>query len=144
MNVKTPILDIIREFNKKGYRYVLIGRQAVIQYGAPLMSIDYDFWIHPEDKEAILSFLADEEGFEGPSPDTKKPIAIVYLEEEKIDLFFYRRIINRDGTRLSFDDCFDRAVVKEDPEGDFFIRIPCIDDLIALKRIRKASPKDEE
>jgi len=43
-------VELINAFNANNIRYVLIGRQAVVQYGANLFSFDYDFWVHPEDR----------------------------------------------------------------------------------------------
>jgi len=56
-------------------RYLIVGRRAVILYGGPVLTADTDLWIHPEDKERVLSLLVDELGFELSDPhDTKKPI----------------------------------------------------------------------
>jgi hypothetical protein len=37
--------QIIQQFNSKLIRHVLIGRQAVVLYGAPVTSFDYDLWV---------------------------------------------------------------------------------------------------
>jgi hypothetical protein len=67
--------DLLREFNRQNIRYHIIGRQAVILYGGPVLTADYDLWINPTDKEKNLSLLSDELGFElFDSPETKKPM----------------------------------------------------------------------
>ncbi len=38
--------DIIKDFNRLGIKYLIIGRRAVVLYGAPVLTADYDFWIN--------------------------------------------------------------------------------------------------
>ena len=38
-------LEFIKAIHQSGVRYLLIGRQAVIAYGGPVMSMDYDIYI---------------------------------------------------------------------------------------------------
>jgi hypothetical protein len=43
--------DLLREFNRQNIRYLIIGRQAVILYGGPVLTADYDLWINSADKK---------------------------------------------------------------------------------------------
>lgn len=45
---------VIRRFNEKGVRYLLIGGQALRLMGMPRFSMDWDFFIPPRDEENIV------------------------------------------------------------------------------------------
>lgn len=137
-------IQFIRGLNKKGIRYLLIGRHAVIQYGAPLFSMDYDFWVHPEDREKILKWIEDDlEGEISHAIEEKKPIYTAYIDDYKIDLFFVRKMTNLNGESLTFDLCYKNSLIKADPNSKFYIPIPAIEDLIKLKKMGNR-PKDLE
>jgi hypothetical protein len=144
-NAFDPI-ELIRQFNNEGVRYILIGRQAVVQYGAPLFSFDYDFWIHPEDRAKVYEIL---ESFGLSSKYTvneRKPLdSFVDDEGNKVDTFFTKTMEKASlDISLKFDDVYASSVIKEDPKSDFYVRIPSIDDLIQLKKIGEIRPKDKE
>ena len=46
-NFVDPI-TFIKQLNKEKIKFILVGRQALVQYGAPLQSFDYDFYIGPD------------------------------------------------------------------------------------------------
>jgi hypothetical protein len=48
--------DLIREFNRRKIRYLIIGRRAVILYGGPVLTADHDLWVHPADKKKTFTF----------------------------------------------------------------------------------------
>lgn len=129
-------LELITNFNKSGLRYVLIGRHAVIQYGAPLFSFDYDFWIHREDREKSYKIIKDFGLIPNHEISRKRPI-VNFTDDEgnKVDVFFFKSVTNRDGITLTFDLVYQNSVIKKDPEGEFYLRIPCIEDLIQLKKM---------
>lgn len=136
---------ILEEFvsllEKKGIRYILIGGQAVIVYGSPVVSFDFDFWIDPAQKEDFLK-LADSLDFEYGSKD--KPLVIFYAGPEKLDIFFAKKMATVSGESISFQESYDHSLLLKDPTG-FGIRVPVIDDLITLKRCKKKpSAKDVE
>lgn len=143
-----PEFEFVRfvgELNDLGIRFLIIGRHAVIQYNAPLMTMDYDFWIDSDDKEKVLAFLIEKKGYEGPSRERwDKPLITVYAGLEKLDLFFIRKMQNREGKVLTFEACYEKSVLKEDEKAGLRLRIPTVDDLIALKKMRKTNPKDAE
>jgi hypothetical protein len=49
--------------DEKGVRYVLGGRRAVVQYGAPLQSFDFEFHLSPG-REDLDLFGEGERGVE--------------------------------------------------------------------------------
>lgn len=136
---------IVKKFNEKNIRYLLIGRQALMFYGASLFTYDYDFWIHPDDKNSVFDYLEDVLGFESSHErDKKRPIFTFQSDSaDKIDIFFVKKITNKDKETIDIDDCLDNAQEIHEPNSDFFIRVPSVDDLIKLKKMGKR-PKDIE
>jgi len=136
---------LIRELNRWKIRYLIIGRRAVILYGGPVLTADTDLWIHPEDKKKVLSLLSDKLGLEiSHPPDTKNPIVSGFSGLKKFDLFFQKSVRNIETETIEFEDCYKNSILKKDPKEDLSFRIPSIDDLIRLKKIRKPNVKDEQ
>ena len=142
---EVSLFKLIRELNRAKIRYLIIGRRAVILYGGPVLTADTDLWIHPEDKKMALSLLLDKLGFEiSHPPDTKRPIVSGFSGLKKFDLFFQRGIKNIENEAIEFEDCYKNSILKEDTKENISFRIPSIDDLIRLKKIRKPNVKDEQ
>ncbi len=138
-------LEVLRALDRSRIRFLIIGRRAVILYGAPVLTADHDLWIHPEDRKACLSLLSEDLGFEiSHPPKTRNPVVTAFSGMKKYDLFFHRRIMNADDDRIDFDGCYREATIIEDEADRIRFRIPCIDDLIRLKRIREPNVKDEQ
>ena len=139
------LLDVVREFNRREIRYLIIGRRAVVLYGGPVLTGDHDIWIHTADKKKALSLLAEELDFELSHPvDTKRPIINGFSGMKKYDLFFYKSAKNFDNETVEFDKCYRNSILIEDPSQNIVFRVPSIDDLIRLKKIRKPNVKDEQ
>ena len=45
--------DFFRVVQASGARALLIGRRALVALGAPVMTTDYDLWLHREDIERL-------------------------------------------------------------------------------------------
>ena len=139
------LLEVIRRFNRLEIRYLIIGRRAVILYGGPVLTGDHDIWIHATDKKKVLSLLAEELGFELTHPvDTKRPIVTGFSGMRKYDLFFQRGVTTIENERVEFEECYRNSVLVEDPSKNISFRVPSIDDLIRLKKIRPPNVKDEQ
>ena len=142
---EVSLFKLICELNRRKIRYLIIGRRAVILYGAPVLTVDTDLWIHPEDKKKALSLLLDDLRLEiSRPPDTKKPIVSGFSGLKKFDLFFQKSIKNIENETIKFEDCYKNSILKKDPKEDVSFRIPSVDDLIRLKKIRKPNVKDEQ
>jgi len=142
---EVSFFKLIRELNRRKIRYLIIGRRAVILYGGPVLTADTDLWIHPEDKEQVLSLLVDKLDFElSETHDTKKPIVSGFSGMKKFDFFFQKSIRNTEGEMIEFEDCYKNSILKKDPKQNITFRVPSVDDLIRLKRIRKPNVKDEQ
>jgi len=138
------LLDVIREFNRHQVRHVIIGRRAVILYGGPVLTGDNDIWIHTADREKALSLLKRLD-FELSHPvETKRPIVTAFSGMKKYDLFFHKGIKNLEDEPIEFEECYRNSTLIEDPSKDIFFRVPSIDDLIRLKKIREPNVRDEQ
>ena len=132
-SAKTPeFKKIIQKFNRRGVKYILIGRQAVVLYGAPLTSFDYDLWISSDYRKIIFDIL-EQLGFESSyDVEEKKPLITFIKEIFKIDVFFVKSF----GKSISFEECFENSQIFKDEKTNFFIRVASIDDIIKLKKFR--------
>jgi len=138
-------LELIRVLNRQKIRYLIIGRRAVILYGGPVLTADHDLWLHPNDKKKFLLLLSENLNFElSDSPDTEKPIVIGFSGTKKYDFFFQRSVKNMENETIEFEGCYKNSILKKDVRGKVSFRIPSIDDLIRLKKIRKANVKDQQ
>jgi len=123
--MKQAMLDVIDELKTS----LLIGGAALFFYGKPQRSLDYDFWVRTQ-KESLLALL-ESHGFE---VDSSSPAMVVaYIEEIKVDFFLGRQFINRDGERIIFEDIVSRG--KSVEVNGSQILIPCIEDMIKLKKL---------
>lgn len=140
-------LAFMRALSTAEIPWLLIGRQAVVQYGAPLQTIDFDFWISPEPESAaaLLKLVQDLE-LDASVADEQmahRPIFSLFSALSKFDIFRFRSIVNLDGVLLTFDQVYRRRDVLESPDVGLTISLPCLEDLRQLKRVRD-SAKDRE
>lgn len=135
------LIHFIKTLSQKKIRYLLIGRWAVAYYGAPVVTADYDFWIAPGDRKKFLRLLSDLYEAELPAEGKQgRPLFSIYVGPDQIDCFSPRRMTNREGQELVFDEVYSRSKLLSDPKGDFSLRLPSIDDLIALKKFDPPDP----
>jgi len=84
-------------------------------------------------------------GFElSDAPDTRRPIITGFSGMKKYDLFFHRNVRNTERETIEFESCYRNSILKEELAHDISFRIPSIDDLIRLKKIRQPNIKDEQ
>lgn len=129
-----------------GIRYLLIGGHAVRAYGSPRFTADFDYWFESSARVSVLDHLVEvyELELSAAIEDRGRPIVIGYGERDKVDCFFARGMSTPDGNHLDFDAVFGRSVVLSG-ERPPPVRVPSIDDLIELKRLRRdPKPKDLE
>jgi hypothetical protein len=69
---------------ESGARALLIGRRALVVLGLPVLTADYDFWIHPDD------------------------IAIFNGAAAPFDVLIARSLATVDGVRVAFDEVWSR------------------------------------
>ena len=142
---EVKFLELVRVLNHHKIRYLIIGRRAVILYGGPVLTAGNDIWLHPEDKKKVLFLLSENLDFElSHSPDTKRPIVTGFSGTKKYDLFFQRSVKNIENETIEFEGCYSNSILKKDVRAKVSFRIPSIDDLIRLKKVRKPNVKDQQ
>ncbi|HEX5043022.1 MAG TPA: hypothetical protein VFV75_08950 [Candidatus Polarisedimenticolaceae bacterium] len=133
--------------SKSGVRWLLIGRQALIHYGAPVQTMDYDLWVDPAPANVgKLLRVARQAGLEGPESAAEvemRPLFSLYGGTLKVDVFKVRRFTNLDGETIDFDAVFRRRVVAAVPGDPLAPALPSLHDLRRLKRMRDGE-KDRE
>ena len=63
---------------------------------------------------------------------------------KKYDFFFQKSVRNLENDTIEFEECYKNSTIKEDTAEDVSFRIPSIEDLIRLKKIRRPNVKDEQ
>jgi hypothetical protein len=144
-----PLYDfpaLVTELHALGIRFLLIGRQALVLYGAPVLSFDYDLWVDAAERGRLLHFLIGEKGFEASAAESDpRPVVTVLAGQEKLDLFFYRSVCNLEGEELDFEAAWRDSTCITDPTlPGFQVNIPSLDHMILLKKLRPRNLKDEE
>jgi hypothetical protein len=136
-------IEFFRAVRKSGARALLIGRRALVILGLPVLTADYDFWIHIDDASA-LNRAAEPFGLvPTKSPDEARHRGRYVLENlEKVDVLVARVVPTVDGIDVSFQDLWERRRILELAPG-VDVALPALDDLILTKRFA-ARPKDVE
>lgn len=135
--------DLFAAIADSGARALLIGRQALIALGIPVLTADYDFWIHIDDAAALnealepLGFAASRQPAEA-----RRAGRYVLENDEHIDVLVARSVSTIDGARVEFAQVWARRRYLDVGEGAR-VALPSIDDLIATKRFA-GRPKDAE
>lgn len=141
-NLPEP-LALIQAIHEAGIRYLLIGRQAVIAYGGPVQTMDYDIYIDGSDENTDRFLdIAMEFGLTPSIPKTelKKTFKFRLENDFTIDVFRAKSLASAKTGKILFEDIFNRKIVAKDRSG-LEINLPSLDDLILLKKVR-SSPKD--
>ncbi|MBI5400450.1 hypothetical protein HZB07_07620 [Candidatus Saganbacteria bacterium] len=141
-NLPEP-LQFIKAIHDKGVRYLLIGRQAVIAYGGPVQSMDYDIYIDgsPENTNLLLEIAENFELYPNlPREELNKTFKFKLENEILVDVFRAKSLSSPKTGKIIFQEIYDRRYLAKDLSG-LEINLPCIDDLILLKKLRSA-PKD--
>jgi hypothetical protein len=136
-------VDFIKAMNKESVKYLLIGRQALVQYGAPLQSFDYDFYISPEkeDLEKVLKIARSFNMETDPLHPGKSGKFTLFSANLKVDIFRARKYVISKEIILFFDEMYARKQIFK--KADFYVQVPDLLDLKRTKLIRQ-SPKDKE
>lgn len=126
-----------------GARSLLIGRQALIVLGLPVLTKDYDFWLAAEDAALFNAALAPMDLFPNRTPDEARRFGRYVLEnDERVDVLVARQVSTIDGQAVLFPEVWSRRRTVDLVPG-VSVALPCIDDLILTKRFA-ARPKDAE
>ena len=126
-----------------GARALLIGRRALVALGIPVLTADYDFWLHIDDIAAMNAAVEPMGLFPTRTPEEARGRGRYVLEnDERVDVLVARAVPTVDGVRVAFDEVWSRRRALEVAEGAV-IAVPTLDDLILTKRFG-GRPKDLE
>lgn len=126
--------EFFRAIAASGARVLLIGRRALILLGAPVMTSDYDVWIHIDDIEKLNETFGALHHVPNRSPDEARRMGRYVLENgEHVDVLVARAQSTPHGARLDFDGAWARKQTLETLPGAV-VHLPSIDDLITTKR----------
>ena len=135
--------EFFRAIQGSRVRALLIGRRALVALGVPVLTADYDFWIHLDDIARFNEAVEPMELMPTRTPDEARARGRYVLEnDERVDVLVARSVPTTDGVRVAFEGLWERRrllVVGPDVE----VAVPTLDDLILTKRFA-SRPKDLE
>jgi hypothetical protein len=135
--------EFFRAIAASGARALLIGRRALVALGIPVLTADYDFWIHIEDVEACNAAVEAQGLFPTRTPGEARGRGRYALEnDERVDVLVARTVPTVDGVGVAFDELWSRRRTLEVAAG-VAVAVPTLDDLILTKRFG-GRPKDFE
>ena len=135
--------EFFRAIAASGTRALLIGRRALVALGIPVLTADYDFWLHIDDITAFNAAVEPQGLFPTRTPDEARARGRYVLEnDERVDVLVARTVPTVDGIRVAFDDVWPRRRALGVASG-VDIAMPALDDLILTKRFG-GRPKDLE
>jgi len=135
--------EFFRAIAASGARALLIGRRALVALGIPVLTADYDFWIHIEDVAAFNEAVEPQGLFPTRPPEEARERGRYVLEnDERVDVLVARTVPTVDGLRVSFEDVWSRRLTLE-VAPVVAIAVPALDDLI-LTKLFGGRPKDFE
>lgn len=126
--------DFFRAVAGSGARALLIGRRALILLGAPVMTSDYDLWIHFDDVEKLNAAFVEADHVPNRSPTEARLRGRYVLENgERVDVMLARSAPSPSGPHLDFDTAWQRRQTVTILDG-LTACLPSLDDLITTKR----------
>lgn len=126
--------ELFRQVARSGARALLIGRRALVALGLPVMTADYDYWIHPDDAAAFNQALAPLGLSPNRSPEEARRVGRYVLEnDEHVDVLVARAASTVGGVTVTFDDVWQRRVLLR-YDATTTVAVPSVDDLILTKR----------
>ena len=138
-------LNFIQAIHKRGVEYLLVGRRAVIAYGGPMQTMHYDLYVNNSRENIhLLLSIAQDFGLYPSIPEAEivKTFKFKLENDVSVDIICFKKFSTGDGKSISFSEVYERKQVLKG-ETDFAVNVPCIDDMIAMKKLRN-SPKDRE
>ena len=132
-----------RGLEAAGARALLIGRRALVVLGLPLLTADYDFWLHRDDVERFNEAAEPFGLYPSRTPEEARRRGRYVLEnDERVDVLVARAVTTVDGEVVRFEDLWSRRREVAVTSGTR-VALPCLEDLMLTKRF-SARPKDLE
>lgn len=133
--------EFFRVLQGSAARVLLIGRRALVLLGAPVLTADYDLWVHADDVEPLNSAFEAAGHYANRTPSEARRAGRYVIENgERIDVIVARGASTPEGGQLTFDGMWERRQAVALLPG-LTVHLPSVDDLIATKRLG-ARPKD--
>ena len=135
--------EFFRAIGASGARALLIGRRALVALGIPVLTADYDFWLHIDDVAAFNAAVETHGLYPTRTPAEARGKGRYVLEnDERVDVLVAPTVPTVDGIRVAFDEVWTRRRRIEIASG-IAVAVPALDDLILTKRFG-GRPKDLE
>lgn len=135
--------EFFRAIATSGAKALLIGRRALVALGIPVLTADYDFWLHIDDIAPFNAAVAPHGLRPSRTPEEARGRGRYVLEnDERVDVLVARTVPTVDGVRVAFDDVWSRRRGLE-VAPEVTLAVPTLDDLILTKRFG-GRPKDLE
>lgn len=136
-------LAFFEAIETSGARALLIGRRALVVLGLPVLTADYDFWIHIDDIERFNRAAAPFDlSPSHPADEARRRGRYVLENDEHVDVLIARSAPTVDGHPVAFEDVWDRRQPATLADH-VTVQLPAIADLILTKRFA-LRPKDVE
>src|SRR6476619_6459770 len=136
-------VEFFRAVEGCGARALLIGRRALVVLGLPVLTADYDFWLHIDDIDAFNRAAARFSLAPTHAPDEARLRGRYALEnDEHVDVLVARSVPTIQGDPVAFADLWNRRQATKLAEG-VHVQLPSLADLIVTKRFA-SRPKDLE
>jgi hypothetical protein len=135
--------EFFRAIAASGTRALLIGRRALVALGIPVLTADYDFWVHIDDIASFNAAVELQGLIPSRTPEEARGRGRYVLEnDERVDVLVARTVPTVDGVRVAFDEVWERRRALQVAPG-VTLAVPDLDDLILTKRFG-GRPKDLE
>ena len=126
-----------------GARALLIGRRALVALGIPVLTVDYDFWLHIDDIARFNTAIEPMGLYPTHAPEEARARGRYVAEnDERVDVLVARSVPTVDGIHVAFDELWSRRRSLEVAAG-VVLAVPALPDLILTKRFG-GRPKDFE
>ena len=126
-----------------GARALLIGRRALIALGIPVLTVDYDFWLHIDDISPFNAAISPIGLHPTHTPEEARARGRYVAEnDERVDVLVARSVSTVDGIHVAFEEIWPRRRSLEIAAG-VVLAVPSLPDLILTKRFG-GRPKDFE
>ena len=127
-------IEFFRAIQHSGSRALLIGRRALVVLGLPVLTADYDYWLHPDDVAVFNAAVACVGLVPNHTPEEARARGRYVLEnDEHVDVLCARVVATVEGLPVAFDDVFARRQTLQYEPG-VLIAVPSLDDLILTKK----------
>lgn len=128
---------------ESGARALLIGRRALIALGIPVLTVEYDFWLHIDDISAFNAAIEPMGLHPTHTPEEARARGRYVAEnDERVDVLVARSVPTVDGIRVAFDELWPRRRGLQVAVG-VILAVPALPDLILTKRFG-GRPRDFE